>query len=67
MSQSEKDQKPQTAEGSTTEPLQPKLNRIEEFLKAKASKGQKLGNQDNPGKHGQTQHTKLKERVRRRP
>jgi hypothetical protein len=45
----------------------PKLNRIEEFLKAKASKGQHFGGKDQHHPHGQSQHTKLKERVRRRP
>lgn len=44
----------------------PKPSRIEEFLKTKAARGQHLGG-DHPPKHGQPQHTKLKERVRRRP
>ena len=54
---------PEMAETPTAEP---KPSRIEQFLKEKAARGQQFS-KDSQVKPFQSKHTKLKERIRRRP
>ncbi|MER3482907.1 MAG: hypothetical protein C4332_06890 [Meiothermus sp.] len=57
----------ETHKAERLEATEPQLNRIQQFLKAKAANQHRPFGKDGGHKHANAAHTKLKERIRRRP